>query len=107
MTIHEVKHLACLLRAMGKLTDLVHKEPLEDEILGIISDLLKGRIGLLKFIKADINEEQLEIIYACLSTLGKIGGSKSRTFLNTISRGNTMLSKIAHEAIEELDKKLI
>jgi hypothetical protein len=49
----------------------------------------------------------LEIIYACLSTLGKIGGSKSRTFLNTISRGDTMLSKIAHEAIEELDKKFI
>ena len=107
ITIHEAKRLAGLLRAMGKLTDYVHKEPLEDEILGIVSDLLKGRIGLLKFIKADLNEEQLEIIYACLSTLGKIGGSKSRTFLNTISRGNTMLSKIAHEAIEELDKKLI
>jgi hypothetical protein len=107
MAIHEAKHLAGLLRAMGKFTDLIHKEPLEDEILGIVSDLLKGRIGLLKFIKADLNEEQLEIIYACLSTLGKIGGSKSRIFLNTISRGNTMLSKIAHEAIEELDKKII
>jgi hypothetical protein len=107
MTIHEAKRLAGLLKAMGKLTDLIHKEPLEDEILDIVSDLLKGRTGLLKFIKADINEEQLEIIYACLSTLGKIGGSKSRTFLNTISKGNTMLSKIAHEAIEELNKKLI
>jgi hypothetical protein len=107
ITIHEAKRLAGLLRAMGKLTDLVHKEPLEDEIMGIVSDLLKGRTGLLKFIKADLNEEKLEIIYACLSTLGKIGGSKSKTFLNTISRGNTMLSKIAHEAIEELDKKII
>jgi hypothetical protein len=107
MTIHEAKHLAGLLRTMGKLTDYIHKEPLEDEILGIISDLLKGRTGLLKFIKADPTEEQLEIIYACLSTLGKIGGSKSRTFLNTVSRGNTTLSKIAHEAIEALDKKLI
>jgi hypothetical protein len=107
ITIHEAKRLAGLLRAMGKLTDYVHKETLEDEILGIVSDLLKGKIGLLKFIKAEINEEQLEIIYACLSTLGKIGGSKSRTFLNTISRGSTMLSKIAHESIEELDKKII
>ena len=107
ITIHEAKRLAGILRAMGKLTDCVHKEPLEDEILGIVSDLLKGRIGLLKFIKADLNEEQLEIIYACLSTLGKIGGSKSRTFLNTISQGNTMLSKVAHEAIEELEKNLL
>jgi hypothetical protein len=108
MTIHEAKHLAGLIRAMGKLNDYyIHKEPLEDEILGIVSDLLKGRTGLLKFIKTDLNEEQLEIIYACLSTLGKIGGSKSKTFLKTISRGNTMLSKIAHEAIEELDKKII
>ena len=107
ITIHEAKRLAGLLRAIGKLTDLIHKEPLEDEIMVIVSDLLKGKTGLLKFIKADLNEEQLEIIYACLSTLGKIGGSKSRTFLNTISRENKMLSKIAHEAIEELDKKLI
>jgi hypothetical protein len=107
ITIHEAKRLAGILRAMGKLTDCVHKKPLEDEILGIVSDLLKGKSGLLKFIKADLNEEQLEIIYACLSTLGKIGASKSRTFLNTISRGNTMLSKVAHEAIEELEKKLL
>ncbi|MGA2781302.1 MAG: hypothetical protein ABSF13_05200 [Smithella sp.] len=107
ITIHEAKRLAGLLRAIGKLTDCVHKEPLEDQILGIVSDLLKGRTGLLKFIKADINEEQLEIIDACVSTLGKIGGSKSKTFLNTISRGNTTLSKVAHEAIEELDKNLI
>jgi hypothetical protein len=107
ITIHEAKRLAGLFRAIGKLTGLIHKESLEDEILGIVSDLLKGKTGLLKFIKADINEEQLEIIYACLSTLGKIGGSKSRTFLKTISRGNNMLSKIANEAIEELDKKLI
>jgi hypothetical protein len=107
ITIHEAKRLAGLLRAMGKVTNCVHKEPLEDEILGIVSDLLKGRTGLLKFIKADINEEQLEIIYAGITTLGKIGGSKSRAFLNTISRRNTMLSTVAHEAIEELDKKLI
>jgi hypothetical protein len=107
ITIHEAKRLAGLLKATGKLTDSVHKEPLEDEILGIVSDLLKGRIGLLKFIKADLKEEQLEIIYACLSTLGKIGGSKSKTFLNTISRGDTILSKTAHEAIKELDKKHI
>jgi hypothetical protein len=107
ITIHEAKRLAGLLRAIGKLTDCVHREHLEDEILGIVSDLLKGRIGLLKFIKADLNEEQLEIIYACVSTLGKIGGMKSRVFLNTISKGNTTLSKVAYEAIEKLDKKLI
>jgi hypothetical protein len=105
ITIHEAKRLAGLIKAMGKVTGLIHKESLEDEILGIVSDLLKGRTGLLKFMKADLNEEQLEIIYACLSTLGKIGGSKSRTFLNSISRGDTMLSNIAREAIEELDKK--
>jgi hypothetical protein len=107
ITIHEAKRLAGLLRAIGKLTDLIHKESLEDEIMVVVSDLLKGKTGLLKFIKADLNEEQLEIIYACLSTLGKIGGSKSRAFLKTISGKYKILSKIACEAIEELDKKLI
>jgi hypothetical protein len=104
ITTHEAKRLAGLFRAMGKITDSIHKDPLENEILEIISDLLKGRTGLLKYIKADPTEEQLEIVYAGITTLGKIGGSKSKTFLKTISRGNTMLSKIAHESIEELDK---
>ena len=90
---------------MGKQTDYINKNTLEDEILEIVTDLLKGRTGLLKFIKTDLTEEQLEIIYACLSTLGKIGGSKSKTFLNTISRGSTTLSKTAQEAIDALDKK--
>ena len=107
ITIQEAKRIAGLLRAIGKLTNLIHKERLEDEIIVVVSDLLKGKGGILKFIKAEINEEQLEIINACLSTLGKIGGSKSRTFLNTISRKNKILSKIADEAIEELDKKII
>jgi hypothetical protein len=68
---------------------------------------LKGRKGLLKFIKADINDEQLEIISACLSTMSKIGGVKSKTFLNTICKRNAALSKVAREAIEELDKKVV
>lgn len=107
MTIYEARRLAGLIMAIGKLPDYFRKEPIEDEILGITLDLLKGRIGLFKLIKADPKKEQLELIYACISTLGKIGGLKSRTFLNTLERGNTMLSKIAYETIEELDKKLV
>jgi hypothetical protein len=107
ITIHDAKHLAGLLRAMGKLTNYEHKKSLEDELLDIVSDLLKGRKGLLKFIKADINDEQLEIISACLSTMSKIGGVKSKTFLNTICKRNAALSKVAREAIEELDKKVV
>jgi hypothetical protein len=107
ITIQEAKRIAGLLRAIGKLTDLMHKEIVENEIIAVVSDLLKGKGGILKFIKAEINEEQLEIINACLSTLGKIGGSKSRTFLKTILEKYKILSKIAKEAIEELDKKII
>jgi hypothetical protein len=107
ITIQEAKRIAGLIRTIGKITDLIHKERLEDDLLAVASDLLKGKGGILKFIKAEINEEQLEILNACLSTLGKIGGSRSRTFLSTISRKNKMLSNIAHGAIEELDKKNI
>jgi hypothetical protein len=106
MTIHEAGFIAGLLKAMGKFTDYPDKEHLEAEIIGIASDLLKGRIGLLKFIKTEPGREQLEIISACLSSLGRIGGSKSRDFLNTLSRGDTELSKIAHESVEILNKKL-
>ncbi|MCX5849823.1 MAG: hypothetical protein NTW65_10280 [Deltaproteobacteria bacterium] len=107
ITIQEAKRFAGLIRATGKLNNYINKEPLEDEIISITSDLLKGKGGLLKFIKADPNKEQLEIIYACLSALGKIGGNKSRKYLNTLPRVNSTLSKIAHETIEELDKKTV
>jgi hypothetical protein len=107
ISINEAKFFAGLLRAIGKAADNIPKEPAEDEIINIASDLLKGSTGLLKFIKAAPDKEHLEIIYACLSTLGKIGGSKSRTFLNTFTHGNTMLSKVAYETIEELGKKHI
>jgi hypothetical protein len=106
MTINEAGFIAGLLKAIGKSTDYLDKEHLEDEIIGIASDLLKGRNGLLKFIKTEPGKEQLEIISACLSSLGRIGGSKSRDYLNKLSHGDAALSKIAHESVEILNKKL-
>ena len=106
MTIHEAGFIAGLLKAMGKFTDYPDKEHLEDEIIGIASDLLKGKNVLLKFIKTEPGKEQLEIISACLSSLGRIGGSKSRDYLNKLSHGDTALSKIAHESLDLLNKKL-
>ncbi|MFZ1037880.1 MAG: hypothetical protein WAN57_11800, partial [Smithella sp.] len=107
MTINEAVFIAGLLKAIGKSTDYLDKEHLVDEIIGIASDLLKGRNGLLKFIKTEPGKEQLEIISACLSSLGRIGGSKSRDYLNKLSHGDAALSKIAHESVEILNKKLI
>jgi hypothetical protein len=106
MTINEAGFIAGLLKAIGKSTDYLDKGHLEDEIIGIASDLLKGRNVLLKFIKTETGKEQLEIISACLSSLGRIGGSKSRDYLNKLSHGDTALSKIAHESVEILNKKL-
>jgi hypothetical protein len=107
MTINEAGLIAGLLKAIGKSTDYLDKELLEDEIIGIAADLLKGRKVLLKFIKTEPGKEQLEIISACLSSLGRIGGSKSRDYLNKLSHGDDALSKIAHESVEILNKKLI
>ena len=43
MTINAAGFIAGLLKAIGKSTDYPDKEHLEDEIIGIASDLLKGK----------------------------------------------------------------
>jgi hypothetical protein len=106
MTIHEAGFIAGLLKAIGKSADYRDKEHLEDDIIVIASDLLKGKNVFQKFIKTEPGKEQLEIISACLSSLGRIGGSKSRDYLKKLSHGDTTLSKIAHEAVELLNRKL-
>lgn len=98
--------IAGLLKAAGKAAGY-NKEKMESEIIGITSDLLKERSGLMKFIKTEPGREQMEILFACLSTLGKTGGTKSRDYLKTLSRGNTSLSKAANEAMSLLDKNAV
>ncbi len=105
MTIQEAGFIAGLIRAAGRTENNVNKEHPEGEIIGIVSELLKGRTGLFKFIKTELTREQLEIISACLSTLGKIGGAKSKDYLKTLPRGDQTLAKIVQEAMEELNKK--
>jgi hypothetical protein len=105
LTIHDAGLTAGLIRATGRAADGVNKEHVENEIIGIASDLMKGRSGLLKFIKTELTREQLEIISACLSTLGKTGGAKSRDYLKTLPRSDEMLAKVTREAMDELNKK--
>jgi len=105
MTMSEAGFIAGLIKSMGRAADGVNKENLENEIIGIASELHKVS-GFLKIIKTEPGKEQSEIVAACLSTLGKIGGAKSKDYLKTLSRGDSLLAKTAHEAMEELNKKL-
>jgi Rad3-related DNA helicase len=98
LTAHEAGFIAGLLRAVGKFKDGLNKESLESEIIGIASDLLHERKGLLKFIKKELSKEQEEIISACVSVLGKTGGTKSKEFLKTFLNNNSALSNAAIEA---------
>ena len=107
MTINEAGFIAGLIRAMGRIDNDINKEHLENDIIGIASDLLKVKGGFLKLIKTEPSKEHSEIIAACLSALGRIGGSKSRDYLKTLSHGNSQLSKTAHEAAEALNRKLV
>jgi hypothetical protein len=107
ITLNQAVFIGGLIKATGKATDGLNKENTEKEIIGIASDLLKEKTGLLKFIKSDPDKEQLEIISTCLSTLGKTGGTKARDYLKSLSRGDSSLSKIANEAMAELDKRSV
>ena len=105
ITMYEAKFLARLLKTMGRANGNL-KEQLENEILGITIDLVKGRIGFLKY-KSAPDKEHLEVINTCISILGNIGGPKSLEFLNTFPRSGTPLSKIAYETVKKLKEKII
>jgi HEAT repeat protein len=105
MKLNETAIIAGIIRAMGKVQDSKDKEKLENEIIDIVSDLLKERKGFLKIIKSDLSRERIEILGACAVTLGKIGGKKSREYLKTLLNVDDALSKVVNEAMAELDKK--
>lgn len=102
---NEAAFIAGLLRAAGKTQDTVYKENVENEIISIASDILKERKGFLKLIKSDLSKEQLEILCACASTMGKVGAKKSREYLKTLLNIDETLTRLVHEAMAELDKK--
>lgn len=96
--------LSGLIKAVGKNKDYPDKGLLEDEMIGIASDLISERKGLLKFIKSEPGREQQDILSACASVLGRIGGAKSKDFLKKLSDGDTPLSHSARQAMEEMNK---
>jgi hypothetical protein len=94
-----------LLKSLGRINEDANKDILESEIISIASDWLKEKTGILKFIKSEIGKEQLEIVSACLSTLGKTGGPRAREYLKLMSRETGALSKVANEAMAALDER--
>jgi hypothetical protein len=104
ITDHEAVFLAGLIKAMGRSNHYTSREYLETEIIGIISDLMKEKAGLLKFIKSELGKEQTEIVSACLYTLGKSGGAKARDYLKTFASGNTVLSRAAQDVLTGFTK---
>ncbi|KUG22553.1 hypothetical protein ASZ90_007672 [hydrocarbon metagenome] len=105
ITMYEAKFLARLIKTIERAAD-IPKGHWENEVLSITTDLVKGRVGFLKY-KSAPDKEHLEVIYACLSTLGKIGGHKSITLLNTFLRDGTSLSKVASETVKKLKEKIV
>lgn len=97
--------LSGLLKSVGRVNNDANKDLLESEIINIASDLLKEKTGLLKFVRSEIGKEQLEIVSACLVTLGKTGGSKAKDYLKVLSREKGVLSKVANEAMAAWDKE--
>jgi HEAT repeat protein len=107
ISAHDAGLIAGLLRTIGKFRDSVNKELMEDEIIGIASDLLHERKGLLKFIGTELSREHEEIICACVSVLGKIGGTKSKDYLKSYLNNKTTLSNAAQEALTEINKRSV
>ncbi len=104
ITAKEAGFISALLRIVGKIKDGSNKEFLENEIIAMASDLLRERKGLLKFMSTELSREHEEIICACASVLGKMGGAKSKDFLRAHINDKSLFSNVAREAITEIDK---
>ena len=105
MAASETAFVCGLLKATGHLRDCSN-QAWESEIIGIASDLLNEKKGLLKLIKTEPTKERMDMLCACSSALGKAGGIKSQEFLKTLAEhSNPVLSNAAKEALVELNKK--
>jgi hypothetical protein len=107
ISAHEAGFIAGLLKTIGKFRESVDKAMMEDEMIGIASDLVHERKGLLKFIGTELSREHEEIVCACVSVLGRIGGTKSKDYLKTYLNNKTTVSNAAQEAITEIDKRSV
>jgi len=105
MKFYDAAFIGSLIRTVGKTKDSDQKENVETEIIHIASEILKERKGFLKLIKSDLSREQLEILSACIISLSRVGGKKSREFLKTFLKMDEPLSHLAHAAMTELDQK--
>lgn len=105
MTSSEAGFVSGLIKMLVKARGAEKNEKMENEVIGVASDIIKEKTGFLKFLKSDLDREQMEIVSACLMVLGKKGGAKSREFLKSLSRGSSEISKAADEAMNELNKK--
>jgi hypothetical protein len=104
LKLNDAVMISGLLKVIGKCNGSVNKESLENEIIKIATDLQKEKTGLWKIIKKEPSREHMEILCSIASVLGKVGGSKSGEYLKILSRGDSVLSKAAHEALIAINR---
>jgi len=102
--LNEAALITGVLKAIGKSKVIVNKESLENEIINIASELRKEKSVLLKFMKTEPSREHMEILCSCATLLGKVGGTKAGAYLKNLSRGDSALSKAAHEALISMNR---
>jgi hypothetical protein len=97
--------LASLIRSIGKNTALIKNQALENEIIGLIAEVWKGKSGVLKFIKTEPTEAEKNVVSASLFVLGKIGAEKTESYLKTFAKEAGVLSEEATRALEEVNRR--
>jgi hypothetical protein len=94
--------VAQLIRSIGARDDLPNLQQIEDTILEIAQGIYKQEKGLLKRLKKSADSDQAGILTAAISTLGRIGGSKSETFLGKLANSKSPQTETAQEAIDSI-----
>ena len=97
-----VHKVAQLIRSIGARDNLPQIQQIEDTILEIAQEIHKQESGLLKRLKKSADSDQTAILTAAISTLGRIGGSKSETFLVKLANSKSPLAETAQEAIDSI-----
>ena len=91
-----------IIRSLGSMDNLKNIQVIEDAVLDIAQINSGQQKGILKRLKKSSSTHQTSILSAAITTLGKIGTSRSEAFLDKLAGGKTPQAEAARKAAESI-----
>ena len=98
---------ARLITAIGAMKAFPNRYLLEAAILDMVDHSVNKRKGFLKRLKKTAHSNHIAVQTAAITTLGKIGSTKSEPFLEKLAKSKSSLSETAEKAANNIKLRSI